>query len=308
MFFEAHMVRTSMELFAAFALPHLLLAHIIYAKLQGAPRLSVFAGMREVMLSFYMLLRTSISFIFTELGNSKNLFQPKKDTERTLPLTFENTTGFSYCVTLFIHVVGLTLGLIRWFFSNAQPDVFAPLYFSWSAYNLMLLLAMLAVAKESRLIHWKSRQYLQMPAMIKFSNGRSTSCMTENFPAQILELRLPSDVIVEPQSAVIVSIFRGHQEFALASQVVSQQERMLRVVMQDLACDDYRTLGSAVYSRDKNWPKWLPGRNADQLPPLWVVRILRKIQKTALLLLSRLDIFPKLQQFSLWIQRWKKKL
>lgn len=108
--------------------------------------------------------------------------------------------------------------------------------------------------------------------MLKLSSGRAISCMTQNFPDAVLALKLPTPVIIDVGLSANMSIFYANREFSFPVCVKSHQDMILRVTIEAMAQDDYRTLGVAARSRGEHWPKWLPERDADHPFPPWITQ------------------------------------
>jgi cellulose synthase (UDP-forming) len=171
----------------------------------------------------------------------------------------------------------------------------------------MILSAVLAVAEESRYILKYRRWQLRMPAMIKLPLGRSVYCMTVNFPEPSLVFSLPTPVDVKTGSELHVSIFRGYREYLFSAQVASVNDLSLRVDIKESAQKDYRSLGIAVFSRGKDWPKWLPSRDADHPLPAWMIKAMNVINIAVLGFIRPLGDSALGMRLGGWIQIWKKR-
>jgi hypothetical protein len=177
----------------------------------------------------------------------------------------------------------------------------------WVIYNLMLLSAVLAVAEESRYILKYRRRQLRMPAMIKLPLGRSLNCLTVNFPEPSLLFALPTPIDVEVASVLHISIFRGFREHLFSARVVSVDMGSLRVLIEDSVQNEYRLLGVAVFSRGQDWPKWLPGRDADHPLPVWMINAFNVVYVAVHGFLRPLTESVLATRFGGWIQIWKKR-
>ncbi|MDO8776393.1 MAG: glycosyltransferase [Burkholderiaceae bacterium] len=301
---DARIIQTSTELFAAYALPHLIHSHIAQARMRGNNRFTVLGDIRETALAWCIFVPTTITLIRTELGKCRNAFKGSKAGNEE---PFDWMIALPYAIILILNLTGFVAGIARLSSPSTSVNEIAILYLLWSAYNLMILAAMLAVAEESRHIRWQARLQLRMPAMVKLPSGRAISCMTENFPEPCLELTLPTPVEVEAGSAVGVSIFRNNREFAFPAQVASHQDQVLRVNIADAAQNDYRSLGVAVFSRGQDWPKWLPGRDADHPFPAWVSNAFVAVRVAALDFTKHVGKFVREARFGSGIHIWKRR-
>lgn len=298
----AHIIQTTPERLAAYALAHLLLAYFVQARLQGPTRFSLWVDVRETVLACYLLVPTTLTLLRTEIGRCKDALKGGKTRTEA---AFDWMIALPYGIVLVLNLAGFGAGIARMLEAdNPEPEI-AGLYFLWSACNLMLLAAMLAVAEETRHIRQQTRLLLQLPAMVQLPSGRTVSCVTQNFPQAALALQLPTPVAVEAGLVISLSIFLGHREFTFAARVVSQQNGVLRVCIEDAAQNDYLLFGVAALARGANWPKWLPGRDANRPLPAWVTRPFIASWVKLLAGLETLGKYVKWARFASWIKKWK---
>ena len=71
--------------------------------------------------------------------------------------------------------------------------------------------------------------------------------------------------------------------------------------------NDYRSLGVAVFSRGEDWPKWLPGRDADHPLPVWMMNAINVVHNAVLGFIRPLGGSVLGMRLVNWIQIWKKK-
>ena len=258
------LIQTTPELLGAYALPYLLLAHFTMARLQGVNRLPIWADTREVVLAWYLLIPTTLTFVRTALRKGRGILQGHS------PASINRLIAWPYGLIALVNLVGLGAGIARLPFLHDQTLKIAALYLLWCACNLMLLAALLAVAEETRHIRQQTRLLLQMPAMVQLPSGHTIACMTQNFPQTNLSLQLPVALAVETGSMINLSIFRGHREFTFPARVAAQHNSVLQVSVEDTTQNNYQLFGAATLSRGPDWPQWLPGRDADHPLPSWL--------------------------------------
>ena len=309
-------IQTTPQLFIAYAVPHFLHAYIAGTRTDEKVRYKMFTDIRETALAWYMLIPTTLTLLKTQFKQSFTIwFVNKPPSTRKLPKT--SSTGLTsiftpvvstiYVVVLGLNLAGLFAGLVDIFlYSTGQKDTIA-LYCLWATYNLMLLAGMFAVAQEAKQIKLHTNAQLCLPAMIKLPSGRTLSCVTENFPAFVLELSLPMPVVVEAGAVVSISIFHAHRELVFPATVVTRQDLMLEVRIAQADQKSYQLFANSVLARGPDWPKWLPGRSADRLLPK---RVTDAFVSTLVAVLNfAIDINKYLHWVRLnnWIELWKKK-
>ncbi|NCN96898.1 MAG: glycosyltransferase [Rhodoferax sp.] len=290
-----HIINTASDLWALYALPHVLLGYIALARLNTGSRWGLFSEIRETMLAWYLLLPTTLTFIRTKVHQfwsvpSQTPSNSVKPSDRILAIT--------YGLIGWLNLSGLVVGSWFWFNSNEIPNDLTSLYLLWSAFNLMRLAAMLCVTEEASAIQKYQRACQELPVMVKLPYGRSLSCLTQNFPNTQLSIQLPTGLALPLESFVQISIFHRRQESSFPAQIVSLHEQTLQVRIDASAQTDYNALAVAVFSRGLDWPKWLPGRHADQPWPRWLSQSLADM---------RVFLAGKAARFRNLIQKWKKK-
>jgi cellulose synthase (UDP-forming) len=301
---EVDIIQASIGLFVAYALPHLVLAHLAQARMQGDTRFPMWIDIRETMLSWYMLFPTTITLARTKIADFVSAFKGGRIKQDD---PFDWLIALPFATILLLNLAGLLVGIVRLLSSGATDHEVATPYLLWTLYNLMILSAILAVAEESRHIRKYSRSQLRMPAAIKLPLGRSLYCMTVNFPESSLVFALPTPTHVTVGSELYVSIFRGHQEYLFWGRVISVDNISLRLDIDNAVENDYRSLALAVFSRGKDWPKWLPAEDADHPFPEWMVNAFQSVQATVLGYIRPLAESALVMRLNSWIQIWKKR-
>jgi cellulose synthase (UDP-forming) len=260
LFFEAHIIRASADLIAAYALPHLLHANIANSRMQGKHRHTFWAEVYETALAWYIMVPTTLAMINPKSGQ----FNVTGKGGQVGQEYFDWKTSMPYIVILVLNIAGLVVGIGRLFWWNSHE--FGTVLFNllWTAYNLMLLGATMSVALESRQIrrHW--RVQINLPAMIRLPNGRTVACEAEDFSEGGLAIKLPVELAVDQGSPVRISLFRGEREFAIPAAVVFNQGLVLRARFENMNLDDYRALVAATFSRADAWQGWLPETDIDR--------------------------------------------
>jgi hypothetical protein len=88
--------------------------------------------------------------------------------------------------------------------------------------------------------------------------------------------------------------------------VAHSQQNKLFVNIEESAQAHYKNFGAAVFSRGPDWPKWLPGPNADHPFPPWAVKAFNAVRDALLGMKMRMGGLTWLAGFGRLIQIWKK--
>ena len=309
-------IHTFPDLFVAYAVPHVVLAHIAMTRIEERNRLKLFTDIRETALAWYLMILTTLTLLRTEFKQclaqwtsdksdpSNKSYKAPKAGPATL---FAPSTFLPYLFVLSLNGVAFLDGVVGLIFSSTGQREVTALYLLWAGYNLMLLAAMLAIAEETRQVVKQTNLRLHLPAMIKLPSGRTVSCTTENFPAVVLGLSLPMQVAIDSGAPLSLSIFHTHREWVFPAEVVLRQDLRLGVRIADASQKDYQSFATAVLSRGPEWPKWLPGRDADRPFPKWLARAFIAVPIALLDFVTNINKHLHLARLDSWIQLWKSK-
>lgn len=268
---DMRIIQTSASLWLAYALPQFVLGLIIKDRKYRDQRIRLWADIREMLLSWYLLILTAWTLVRTEIAKFSKILTKNNNTS-VLPYAWK--AALAPAIGFALSVASLAVGIAHVPRPNAKIDELSLLFICWTLYNLMIQLARLAVTEENREV----RRYLQsqkhLPAMIRLPSGRTMSCTTENFPESVLRLKLPATVTFGSAVSTSLSIFHRQREFSFPVRVVPEHGSVVSAHIDGTALNVYKSLSVAAYSRGRDWPKWLPDRDADQPMPKWLVRTL----------------------------------
>ena len=253
----------------AYALPHLLLMFLATERIQNPRRTPLPLLLRESLLAWYILVCTTICLIKTGSAKGLESLFAAHDQEK---LPFNAVAAVPYIALFCLNAIALYMGALLVVTNGFDWHNTSAIFGLWALYWLLIFTAMLAVAQESRHIQRYRLAQVRVPVMLKLPSGRSINCMTENFPQSCLVLALPNPIAVQVGSHIRVSIFRGHRETLFMAQVISLTGAQIQIQIEETEQNEYRDLGVASRSRGEDWPKWLPGRDADQPLPRWMTQ------------------------------------
>jgi cellulose synthase (UDP-forming) len=140
--------------------------------------------------------------------------------------------------------------------------------------------------------------------MIRLPFGRTLTCRTLNFPAA--ELGLVTPVPFEPQAEEEMKLLIFHNSQAFTLTVQSLRTEGLTTYVRVLAGQsaELNRLKDAVFARARDWPLWLPDRDADHPLPAWLSKLLAAIPVKLLDLSVQLTQYLRLDTLK---KLWKKK-
>jgi len=298
-----NIIQTSAGLLAAYALPHLVQGYMAQARLRGNTRFPLRAELWQTLLALYLLVPTAITALRTKFSQWISAF---KSQEIAKDDAFDGLVAWPYAIVLGLNLTGFMAGMFQFFASGSERHGLALFYLLWAGYNFLLLVAMLAVAEESRHIRGHIRRQSQLPATLRLPSGRYISCSTRNFPENCLALTPRVPVMLKAGTAVNVSIFLDYREFVFPAQVASDQENVLWITIESAMQTSYRALATAVFSRGPDWPQWLPAQDADHPFPAWLKNSFNAVRIRTFDAIKRLGKIPNLAVLGGWRKNKKK--
>lgn len=294
-------VQSTLLPLAAFFLPHWLMAQLAMAASDNRGRLTLSLLLRELVLPLHLLIRTAQSFVRTQCQHlGQHWLRRSGVRDPALPWSQwgASLTWIGLNTWACIHALhALHLSSQPW--SGSVLIVLA----LWAAWNAMQAIGTLAVEKEGQLVKQTHAQRQNVEAMVQWSGQRPLPCVASNFPQTALILECPATVhwLDQPQPAqpVFFSLFHGYHEYTFEGHITTIQANRLQLQVAPADLRAYHALASAIFSRDAQWPRWLPARDADRLLPSRV-RTLLNILETAF---YNLTVQASL---ALWMQRLRK--
>ncbi|XBS68481.1 UDP-forming cellulose synthase catalytic subunit [Acerihabitans sp. KWT182] len=167
--FNLNIIASSASLILAYVLPHLVMSIFVNSRITGRYRYSFWGEIYETVMAFHLIFPTLLSLVSPKLGKfnvtdkgdllDKNYF----DSNTVKPLIIT-----AVLLALSMIWVSVRLGLHQ--YPGIDPRVIL-FNLAWAGYSLLILLASIAVAKESRQIRKTIRITVEIPAVLHFADG-----------------------------------------------------------------------------------------------------------------------------------------
>jgi cellulose synthase (UDP-forming) len=194
LFFGAHVFQAAALMISAYALPHLAHASITNSRIQGA--FATRSGTRSMrsVLAWYIMRPVLMAFINPKLGKF-NVTAKGGVIEEAY---FDWTIARPYLILLIANLLGFAVGVWQMIFQDNPELTTLFINMLWTAYNIVLSSASLAVASETRQVRVTPRVAASLPAAIRLDSGRVLSCQTDDFSQQGLGLTIPEGCRFRP--------------------------------------------------------------------------------------------------------------
>jgi len=246
---------------ALYALPHVLHANITYSRMQRAFRHSFWAEVYESVLASYLTVPTLLALINPKLGKF-NVTAKGGQIESSY---FDWSISRPYLLLLLLNVIGFGFGVARialhWHTaSEVQTTV---LNLVWTGYNMLILGACVAAARERKQVRAVHRVAMKIPVTLRFSTGRTLVCETIDYSEGGVGVVLPDGIQVPQHESVTVLLQRGQDEYAFPATVGFTEPGRVGLRFASLTREQEFELVRATFARADAWTDWADGREPD---------------------------------------------
>ncbi|NDL61693.1 UDP-forming cellulose synthase catalytic subunit [Acerihabitans arboris] len=249
--FNLNIIASSASLIFAYALPHLMMSIYVNSRITGRYRYSFWGEIYETVMAFHLIFPTLLSLISPKLGKfnvtdkgdllDKNYFDG-------------NTVRPLIIVTLFLALsmiwVAVRLGLDD--YPGIDPRVIL-FNLAWAGYSVLVLLASIAVAKESRQIRKTIRIIVQVPALAHFTDGTSLATHTADLSMGGARLVIPAGSDIAGKQVAEIELTFQQDAIRLPARGVGNTGADLRLEFAAISLNHRRQLVRVVLTRADAW-------------------------------------------------------
>ena len=260
--FSAHVFQATAAMITAYALPHLMHASITNSRIQGRFRYSFWNEVYESVLAWYIMRPVLVAFVNPKLGKF-NVTAKGGVIEQSY---FDWSIVRPYLILLLLNLLGFVVGIWRMVAVGPSSEVFSTLVINmvWTAYNIILTSASLAVASETRQVRSTPRVTAALPAALRFADGKTLVCETDDFSQSGVGLRVPNELQLETGSEVHVSLFRSDEEGTFPAQVTFSGGGRLGLRFEGLSLQQQADIARLTFGRADAWIDFWGNRQHDK--------------------------------------------
>ena len=260
--FSAHVFQATAAMITAYALPHMMHASITNSRIQGRFRYSFWNEVYESVLAWYIMRPVLVAFVNPKLGKF-NVTAKGGVIEQSY---FDWSIARPYLILLLLNLLGFVVGIWRMVAVGPSSEVFTTLVINmvWTAYNIILTSASLAVASETRQVRSTPRVTAALPAALRFADGKTLVCETDDFSQSGVGLRVPNELQLETGSEVHVSLFRTDEEGTFPAQVTFSGGGRLGLRFEGLSLQQQADIARLTFARADAWIDFWGNRQHDK--------------------------------------------
>ncbi len=249
--FGLNIIAASGLMVIAYALPHLWHATVTNSRLQTRYRHSFWGEIYESVLAMYIIRPTVTTLINPKRGKFNV-------TEKggLLPSDYFDYKIVRPQLIIFVLLcLGIVVGVTRWFLTDFPHTEVLLLNTFWAIYNLVLVGAAIAVAREVRQLRAAVRHDLVLPAVIHLPNGHTIATQSDNLSTTGAQFATPRPEGLEPGDMIDVELPIGDSSAVIPGQVVGTRGR-LRCMFTGMTLHQQRDIVRIVLCRADAWLDW----------------------------------------------------
>lgn len=252
LFFGWHVFNAQAVTVAAFAGPHLAQAVLATSRMQGSHRHSYWSEVYESLLAWYISVPTTLALINPWSGR----FNVTAKGSRMEQSYFDWRTSRPFVILTLMCLTGFVLGLLQLLsWSSPQPGTVI-LNLAWTTYNLVILGAVLGVAREHRQLRRSHRIGWRRPIILYLEDGRVLAGHSENLSLGGICISLERGSALAHGEKVQVGMRQDHREEVFPAVVVIGGSGLLQLRFDALTLIQERALVRMTFSRADAWLGW----------------------------------------------------
>ncbi len=250
--FGQNIIQASASLIFAYAMPHLFCSSVANERTQGAWRAPFWGEIYETILAFHLVKPTVMTW-----------FQPRKgkfnvtDKGSLLDKTyFDWAIVKPHLICVGIIVAGMLMAIGKWAFFpymfNIQTDTLV-LNLAWAGFSLVILLAAISVARETRQARQDIRVPVALPVTAYLASGHVVPARTIDISMGGAALALPEDLPVKDRAVRSITMSTGSEVLCIPVETVRTAGNNTFVQFEKLDMLAGRLLVRAVMGRADAW-------------------------------------------------------
>jgi cellulose synthase (UDP-forming) len=255
--FGQNIIQASATQIFAYALPHLFCASAASKRMHGGDRRPFWGEVYETILAFHLLKPTVMTW-----------FQPRKgkfnvtDKGDLLDQTFFDwaiVRPHLLCIGLIVGSILLGCAKLIFFpqMFNIQLDSLA-LNTAWATFSLVILLAAVSVARESRQARVDIRIPAELPVMIYLASGHVVAGRTLNVSMGGAAVALPREMPLRDIEVTHITLAMGDETLAIPVETLRTFGGNTYLRFQPMTMTASRQLVRAVMGRADAWHREAP--------------------------------------------------
>ncbi|MFG6077842.1 UDP-forming cellulose synthase catalytic subunit [Erwinia sp. OPT-41] len=250
--FDLNIIHSSASLIFAYVLPHLVMSLYVNSRMNGRFRATFWGEIYETVMAFHLVIPTLLTMISPKHG--KFNVTDKGGLLNTGFFDFNIVRPHVICAALLL--AGVVSGVVRAAAHNyfgVDPYVIA-LNVGWALFSLIILMAAIAVARETKQTRKTIRIDVDIPVIMHYASGISSRSTTVNLSMGGVQVTAP-DSRHETDVIEAIDLMLHSGAISLPVSTIGADDGVIRLQFAEIPLSRRRELVRVVLARADAWIK-----------------------------------------------------
>jgi cellulose synthase (UDP-forming) len=250
--FNLNIIHSSASLIFAYVLPHLVMSLYVNSRMNGRFRATFWGEIYETVMAFHLVIPTILTMISPKHG--KFNVTDKGGLLDVGFFDFNIVRPHVICAVLLL--IGVVSGIVRAVahdYFGVDPYVIA-LNVGWAIFSLIILMAAIAVARETRQTRKTIRVEVSLPVVLHYASGISSRTTTVNLSMGGAQVVAP-DNRHEADAIEAIDVMLQSGTISIPVGIIGAEDGVIRLKFDEMPLSRRRELVRVVLSRADAWIK-----------------------------------------------------
>jgi len=248
--FNLNIIHSSAGLIFAYVLPHLVMSLYVNSRMNGRFRATFWGEIYETVMAFHLVIPTLLTMISPKHGKFN-----VTDKGGLLDVGFfDFNIVRPHVICALLLLVGVVSGIVRATahdYFGVDPYVIA-LNVGWATFSLIILMAAIAVARETKQVRKTIRVDVNLPVVVHYASGISSRSNTVNLSMGGAQIDAP-DSRHEKDEIEAIDLILQSGVISIPVQVIGAKDGVIRLQFDEMPLSRRRELVRVVLSRADAW-------------------------------------------------------
>ncbi|QGU85783.1 UDP-forming cellulose synthase catalytic subunit [Erwinia sorbitola] len=248
--FNLNIIHSSASLIFAYVLPHLVMSLYVNSRMNGRFRATFWGEIYETVMAFHLVIPTLLTMISPKHGKFN-----VTDKGGLLDVGFfDFNIVRPHVICALLLLVGVVSGIVRATahdYFGVDPYVIA-LNVGWATFSLIILMAAIAVARETRQVRKTIRIDVNLPVVLHYASGISSRANTINLSMGGAQIQAP-DQRHENDEIEAIDVMLHSGVISIPVQIIGAEDGVIRLQFHEMPLSRRRELVRVVLSRADAW-------------------------------------------------------
>ncbi|WP_336795639.1 UDP-forming cellulose synthase catalytic subunit [Erwinia aphidicola] len=248
--FNLNIIHSSASLIFAYVLPHLVMSLYVNSRMNGRFRATFWGEIYETVMAFHLVIPTILTMISPKHGKFN-----VTDKGGLLDVGFfDFNIVRPHVICALLLLIGVVSGVVRAVghdYFGVDPYVIA-LNVGWATFSLIILMAAIAVARETKQVRKTIRIDVHLPVVIHYASGISSRSSTINLSMGGAQISAP-DQRHENDEIEAIDVMLESGTISIPVQIIGAEDGVIRLQFHEMPLSRRRELVRVVLARADAW-------------------------------------------------------